>query len=152
MAKDRLSTLYDSLQETSPQYAILASSLSNGIEALESFLQSLPGKIETQVCSENPIEGLALRFSRDGKGWQLDVGFPTGREYDGEPEYNWSTLRETTIETKIEATTLFEKLLERMLDTQKTRLEKLSKVQPLISSLRNSKNDDEEGGNDSIPF
>lgn len=154
MANDRLSSLFEALQDTSPRYAKLATNLSNGIEAFESFLLSLPGKIETCVYSSSPTIDLGLRFVRLGKSWNLQVGIndsdgPPDCDHDGSPILSWASLREARLELKIEATTLFEGLLAQLLEIQQQRLEKLSRVDGFIRSLGTGM---KEGGNEDFPL
>ncbi len=137
MTGDRIETLIDELNVTSPEYAKLASSLSDGIARLEQFLDSLPGKIETTVSSGGFSESndLMLRFTRSKQSWIIEVGeFVLGP--NDEPCRKWSLLRESPLELKIQASPLIRQLLTAMINEQNDRLQKLKQVVPLIESLK----------------
>lgn len=141
MPNDRLVELFDHIGGYAPAYAIYVSQLSDSIEKLEAFLNSLPARIEVEVWSD----GVGLRYARESKGvWQLQ----TAIHFEDVDDHAWARLAECGVELKIAATVAFEPLLQKYAEIQDERLSKLKAVGPLVSrliSVPEQKEEDSDG-------
>ena len=149
-----ITNLMRQIEESAPEYARRATELSDAINALESFLDSLDGKFVVSVETESQKE-LALEFRRRKSTWSLEVSETTFISQDEELCYtDWRPLRDAPLELKIEASNLFEPLLNMFRTVLQERLEKLRKVAPSVAKLRTrikSTRASEEGEHES-PF
>lgn len=97
----------------------LATDLSRRISSFEAWLNALPGKVETSLwlgASEDaPCEPeFGLRLARHSSTWALFYAY----SWPGNEEFQWSSLGEASLETKILAVKQFPQLLQKITEAQ----------------------------------
>src|SRR6266571_144154 len=107
----------------------LATKLSDRILAFEQWLSGLKGRVETELWeSEDQFSYFVLRLHRSGKQWIISHAWVHQQQMAMEDPPDWTPLKDSPVEIKLRAVSLFPKLLERIVKAQDELVEKLTNV------------------------
>lgn len=129
MAGDRLLETVARIREIAGPYATHVTKLSNFIESLERFLDSLDAKIDIEVFEPESQERVPLRlaFERGPIGWRFFIGT--------DPEHDIAQLTQASLEYKIRAAPLLAELLAKLLKAYEDRLATIQKNTTNLTTL-----------------
>lgn len=120
--------IVESLQVKSTVYKEASTKLSERVHRFESWLNTLPAKVETYHSFEHP-DGpplkVVLRFHRVGRAWR--ISWDVYNE-DFEADASWDPLTEAPVVIKQAAIAAFPALLEDMEESQERWTKKLLKT------------------------
>lgn len=123
--------ILQTIQSNSTQVGILATELSNRIEQFETWLNSLPGRVETDYWGNDPDGdpcSMGLRLHRAGKKWIISYAYFSD-EFDDPGDIEWSPLASSSVEIKAAGIQFFPRLLEAIAEKQQATVAKLKKTQ-----------------------
>ncbi len=127
MASNRMDELFSRLEESSFAYADRATELSDMILEFEQRLHSvMKGKFSACVTREDQSICLSLAYMRLNSAWRLAFGV-------GKQDHGVRPLQDCSVKQKIYAVTLFEELLQDILDKQEGQTDELHKALDGIS-------------------
>lgn len=123
-------TLLQKIEKAGPRFALLATSLSITIEALEKRLNKLRGKVAVQISDgQCPF---VLSWDRSGDEWLI---FYLDKEWINEPSAEWAELKTAPIEVKSQAVPILGLLLEEILSYYEKRTDQILKNQETLRQL-----------------
>lgn len=122
--------LLSDVNRKAEQYASKASQLSDLLEEAETFLQEMPGKIQTEAQGECG----ALAFRKGPAAWRLY--WREGCDYfDESSGEDWVLVTDASVVVKSLAAQVLPMLVERIFTTQEERLEEVEKALQCLATV-----------------